>query len=77
MSSSSGQNGSAAVTLALATLDDEMTETLAGFRRTWGHQGQPGTMRATFYPDRDGAQAEIRQVVRQRLAHDHRVIAWQ
>ncbi len=45
--------------------------------RTWGRQGQPGTTRATFYPDRDGAQAEIRQVVRQRLAHGYRVIAWQ
>ena len=45
--------------------------------RTWGRQGQPGTSRATFYPDRDGAQAEIRQVVRRRLAHGYRVIAWQ
>ena len=45
--------------------------------RTWGRQGQPGTTRATFYPDRDGAQAEIRQVVRRRLAHGYRVIAWQ
>ena len=45
--------------------------------RTWGRQGQPGTTRATFYPDRDGAVAEIRQVVRRRLAHGYRVIAWQ
>ena len=45
--------------------------------RTWGRQGQPGTTRATFYPDRDDAQAEIRQVVRRRLAHGYRVIAWQ
>ena len=45
--------------------------------RTWGRQGQPGTSRATFYPDRDGAQAEIRQVVRRRLAHGYRVVAWQ
>ena len=45
--------------------------------RTWGRQGQPGTTRATFYPDRDEAQAEIRQVVRRGLAHGYRVIAWQ
>ena len=45
--------------------------------RTWGRQGQPGTARATFYPDRGGAQAEIRQVVRRRLAHGYQVIAWQ
>ena len=45
--------------------------------RTWGRQGQPGTSRATFYPDRDCAQAEVRQVLRRRLAHGYRVIDWQ
>ena len=45
--------------------------------RTWGRQGQPGTSRATFYPDRACAAAEVRQVVRRRLAHGYRVIAWQ
>ena len=45
--------------------------------RTWGRQGQPGATRATFYLDRDGARAEIRQVVRRRLVHGYRVIAWQ
>ena len=45
--------------------------------RTWGRQGQPGTARATFYPGRDNAQSEIRQVVRRRLAHGYRVIDWQ
>ena len=45
--------------------------------RTWGRQGQPGTSRATFYPDRTCAEAEIRQVVRRRLAHGYRVIDWQ
>ncbi len=45
--------------------------------RTWGRQGQPGTSRATFYPDRSCAQAEVRQVVRRRLQHGYRVIAWQ
>ncbi len=45
--------------------------------RTWGRQGQPGTSRATFYPDRTCAEAEVRQVVRRRLAHGYRVTAWQ
>ncbi len=45
--------------------------------RTWGRQGQPGTTRATFYPDRDAAAPEVRAVVRRRLAHGYRVIAWQ
>ena len=41
--------------------------------RTWGRQGQPGTTRATFYPDRTCAVAEVRQVVRRRLQHGYRV----
>ena len=45
--------------------------------RTWGRQGQPGTSRASFYPDRSCAEAEIRQVVRRRLQHGYHVIAWQ
>ena len=45
--------------------------------RTWGRQGQPGTSRATFYPDRACAAAEVRQVVRRRLAHGYRVLDWQ
>ena len=45
--------------------------------RTWGRQGQPGTTRATFYRDRACAAAEVRQVLRQRLAHGYRVIDWQ
>ncbi len=45
--------------------------------RTWGRQGQPGTTRATFYPDRARAEAEVRQVVRRRLQHGYRVIDWQ
>ena len=45
--------------------------------RTWGRQGQPGTTRATFYPDRACADAEVRQVVRRRLAHGYRVVEWQ
>ena len=45
--------------------------------RTWGRQGQPGTSRASFYPDRSCAEAEIRQVVRRRLQHGYRVIDWQ
>jgi len=45
--------------------------------RTWGRQGQPGRTRATFYPDRACAAAEVRQVVRRRLAHGYRVLDWQ
>ncbi len=45
--------------------------------RTWGRQGQPGTTRATFYPDRTCAEAEVRQVVRRRLQHGYRVLDWQ
>ena len=45
--------------------------------RTLGRQGQPGTSRATFYPDRACALPEIRQVLRRRLQHGYRVIAWQ
>ena len=45
--------------------------------RTWGRQGQPGTTRATFYPDRACAMAEVRQVVRRRLQHGYHVTDWQ
>ena len=45
--------------------------------RTWGRQGQPGTTRATFYPDRACAEAEVRHVVRRRLQHGYQVIDWQ
>ncbi len=45
--------------------------------RSWGRQGQPGTTRATFYPDRTQADAEVRQVVRRRLAHGYHVTDWQ
>ena len=45
--------------------------------RVWGRQGQPGTVRATVYPDRDRAQADIRQLVRRRLSHGYHVVEWQ
>ena len=45
--------------------------------RSWGRQGQPGTTRATFYPDRCHAEPEIRQVVRRRLQHGYTVTDWQ
>ncbi len=45
--------------------------------RSWGRQGQPGTTRATFYPHRCHADAEIRQVVRRRLRHGYTVADWQ
>ena len=49
----------------------------AALVRTWGRQVQAGTTRATFYPDRACAEAEVRAVVRRRLAHGYHVIAWQ
>ena len=44
--------------------------------RVWGRQGQPGTVRATVYPDRDRAQRDIRSLVRRRLAHGYHVREW-
>ena len=44
--------------------------------RVWSRQGQPGTVRATVYPDRDHAQAVIRHLVRRRLAHGYQVREW-
>jgi len=44
--------------------------------RGWGRQGQPGTIRATRYPDRDQAHAASRQLVRRRLAHGYQVRDW-
>jgi predicted DNA-binding WGR domain protein len=43
--------------------------------RVWGRQGQPGTVRATIYADRDHAQTAIRALVR-RLAHGYHVLDW-
>jgi len=45
--------------------------------RAWGRQGQPGTVRATVYPDRDQAQPDIRQLVHRRLAHGYQLLDWQ
>lgn len=45
--------------------------------RVWGRQGQPGTVRATNYPDREQAQHDIRQLVRRRLHHGYQVVEWQ
>ena len=45
--------------------------------RSWGRQGQTGTSRATFYPDRACALPQIRQVLRRRLQHGYRVVDWQ
>ncbi len=44
--------------------------------RVWGRQGQPGTIRATVYPDRDRAQRDIRSLVRRRLSHGYQVLEW-
>ena len=47
-----------------------LTPALGRAERVAAHQ-------ATFYPDRDQAQGEIRQVVRRRLQHGYTVVAWQ
>jgi predicted DNA-binding WGR domain protein len=44
--------------------------------RVWGRQGQPGTVWATVYPDRDQAQSDIRSLVRRRLVHGYQVLDW-
>ena len=45
--------------------------------RVWGRQGQPGLIRASVYRDRDHAHADIRSLVRRRLAHGYQVRDWQ
>ena len=42
--------------------------------RTWGRLGRPGRSRATVYADRQGAEADIRRLLRRRLRHGYRVV---
>ena len=44
--------------------------------RVWGRRGQSATTRVRTYPDRAGAQREVRQLVRTRLRHGYRVTDW-
>ena len=45
--------------------------------RAWGRLGTPGHAATTFYPDRPSAEAAIRRLLRRRLRHGYRVVAWQ
>ena len=42
--------------------------------RTWGRRDRPGRSRATVYPDRHGARADIRRLLRRRLRHGYEVV---
>ena len=42
--------------------------------RTWGRRDRPGRSRATVYPDRESAQADIRRLLQRRLQHGYRVV---
>ncbi len=45
--------------------------------RCWGRTGGAERTRADHYPDRAGAQAHIEAILRRRLRHGYRVLAWQ
>jgi predicted DNA-binding WGR domain protein len=44
--------------------------------RTWGRVGTVGRSRASVYPDATRAQAAIVALLRRRLRHGYRVVAW-
>ncbi len=45
--------------------------------RCWGRTDGPEQTRADYYPDRAGAQAHVEAILRRRLRHGYRVLAWQ
>lgn len=45
--------------------------------RVWGRTGGPERTRLDYYPDRVGAQAHVEAILRRRLRHGYRVLAWQ
>ncbi len=45
--------------------------------RSWGRLGTPERTLTAFYPDRPSAEAAIRRLLRRRLRHGYRVVAWQ
>ncbi len=45
--------------------------------RSWGRLGTPGRSLTAFYPDRASAEAAIRRLLRRRLRHGYRVVAWE
>jgi len=45
--------------------------------RMWGRTGGPERTRIDYYPDRADAQAHVEAILRRRLRHGYRVLAWQ
>jgi predicted DNA-binding WGR domain protein len=44
--------------------------------RTWGRLGTVGRAQAAFYPDAERARAAVVALLRRRLRHGYRVVAW-
>jgi len=44
--------------------------------QTWGRLGSPSRSRTTFFPSRPMAQETIVRLLRRRLRHGYRVVAW-
>ena len=45
--------------------------------RCWGRTGGAERMRADDYPDRAAAQVHVEALLRRRLRHGYRIVAWQ
>ncbi len=45
--------------------------------RCWGRTSGAEHTRSDYYPDRAGAQAYIEAILRRRLRHGYRVLAWE
>ncbi len=45
--------------------------------RVWGRTGGTERTRADYYPDRAAAQAHVEAILRRRLRHGYRVLAWE
>ncbi len=45
--------------------------------RVWGRTGGPERTRLDYYPDRAAAQAHVETLLRRRLRHGYRVLAWE
>ena len=44
--------------------------------QAWGRLGGPGRTRTRFYASRTAAQGTIARLLRRRLRHGYRVVAW-
>ena len=45
--------------------------------QTWGRLGSPSRTRTTFFASRPMAQEAIARLLRRRLRHGYRVVAWE